>query len=133
MTLSVLSTPDEVQILRADLLASNALPAGDNAQRLLRLWNDLSLLASIPDVLTTGDQNFRLRDPEMGHSPLPWQVTRGPDRRSLVVRDHSGRAIAKRSFPKTMEDTRLHEIVSALMKGIDILNAMTESGADGLE
>lgn len=127
MTLSVLSAADGLQILRTDLLSANVLPAGDNAQRLLVLWNDLELLAAIPDLLAFGVTSLRVRDPDAGHSPFAWELTLGPDRRSVTVSDGVGRTIAKRSFPKRLEENRLSGIVSALTEGIALLNVLASN------
>ena len=118
MTLSVVSSTGE-QVLRVDMLSQGTMKAGLSGDRLARALNDLSLVAGLPELLS-GRGIPELPHPEVGHSPLPWEVV-GSGRR-ISVRDADGRLIASREFPPAVPGERVSEIGDCLHIGLELLS-----------
>ena len=122
MTISVLG-PDGLQLLKVDLLRSGAMPAGDHGERLARTYNNLAILASIPDILA-GRTATTLRSAEAGTSPLPWDCQVSHNGRGLKVRDAHGKLIASREFPTRVPAARLGEFLDLITQGVALINAL---------
>jgi hypothetical protein len=95
MTLSIL---DETgcQILKVDMLRHDTMKANLDGSRLVRALNDLTVLASLPDLLA-GQPGKELPYPDDGISDGPWLVACVDSKRSLTVRI-GGRVFAERRF-----------------------------------
>jgi hypothetical protein len=92
MTLSIVDTESGVQMLKVDMLTHRTMHTGSNGERLARTWNDLSLIASLPESLRPG------------LSPGPWTVHCRDNQLFIEVRTPEGR-LATRRFPASSRTT----------------------------
>lgn len=112
MTLCVLDAAG-IRILRIDMLSHGTMRAGDDGERLARAYNNLSLVAALPNVLRTGVCELSaylplIPHPEAGVSPMPWMILSGSANARLV--DATERVIARISWKGKPSRSLFHSL-----------------------
>ena len=123
MTLSVISDPKEI-ILSVDMLENKTMEADKGGNVLVRAMNNLELLANILCLVEDNSRVINLLHPDGGVSPFPWSIISDRDKYTVVIKDCNNKNIAKRKYPKGMNNTKKNDIINTLETGVNILNTI---------